>query len=174
MWKTRTPAMLAIGAMTLTIGTTGPALGQSACVPVKGKITNTFIANGGTLGVVALIYGKKKEAKLKCGLVGQPQALPPGADIAFIHIISCDDTTDTPQGPLHSSIWMYTTGNVLPPTPGVAGQVATFEEMSIPLPGGPAPTGIFAGATSDSRLFVDGAFYQTGAIDMEFEGQVCK
>jgi hypothetical protein len=174
MGKTRTPALLAIGVMTLTVGTTAPALGQSACVPVQGKITNTFIANGGTLGVVALAYGPKKEVKLKCGLVGQPQTIPPGADIAFIHIISCDATIATPHGPLHSSIWLYTTGNVLPPTPGVAGQVATFEEMSIPLPGGPSPTGIFAGATSDSRLFVEGAFYQTGSIDMTFEGQVCK
>lgn len=171
MWKTRTPSLLAIGAMTLTVGTTAPALGQSACVPVQGKITNTFIADGGTLGVVALAYGPKKEVKLKCGLVGQPQTLPPGVDIAFIHIISCDDTIATPLGPLHSSIWMYTTGTLT----GVAGQGVTFEEVSIPLPGGPPPTGIFAGATGDSRLFVEGAVYpQTGAIDMQFEGQVCK
>ena len=175
MLRTRPSEWMAIGAMTLALGVTGPASGQSACTPVQGKITNTFIGSGGTLGIVALNYGAGKQAlKLKCALIGQPQPLPPGADVAFIHIISCDDTTATPLGPLRSTIWMYSIGNLLPPNADVPGQVATFEEVSIPLSGGPHPTGLFAGATAGSQLFVEGAIYATGAIDMTFEGQICK
>lgn len=175
MSNTRTPSLLVIGATSLAFVATTPAFAQSTCVPVQGKITNNFIANGGTLGVVALKYGEKKDSvSLKCALVGQPQALPPGTDAAFIHIISCDDKIATAAGPLHSSIYLYTTGTVLPPSPAVPGQVATFEENSIPLPGGPAPTGLFAGANAQSALQVQGAIYATGAIDMKFVGQICK
>ena len=175
MQKRIAAAMVAYTAAALALGDTAPAWAQSVCTPVQGKITNTFIAGGGTLGVVALAYGPKNSAiKLKCALVGQPQTAPADADVAFIHIISCDDATVTSHGPLHSSIYLYTTGNVFPPSAGVPGQLGTFEEMSIPFPDGPAPTGLFAGAKNGSSLFVQGAFYETGSIDMTFAGQICK
>jgi len=179
MLKRSASTVFALSAMTLGLGNSASVFGQPGCDPVQGKITNTFIAQDGsrTLGVVALVYGPKRSAvKLKCALVGQERQdlLPPGGDIAFIHTISCDDTTNTALGPLHSSIWLYTTGNIAAPDPRVPGQVATFEETSIPLPGGPSPTGIFDGAINTSQLFVQGAIYATGSIDMTFQGQICR
>lgn len=176
MLKRSASTLFVLSTLTLGLGNSASVFGQSGCESVQGKITNTFIAQDGsrTLGVVALVYGSKKKVKLKCALVGQEQGqLPPG-EIAFIHTISCDDTTATPSGPLHSSIWLFTTGNLGAPEQGVPGQVATFEETSVLLPGAPSPTGVFAGATNASHLFVEGAVYATGSIDMTFEGQICK
>ena len=179
MPKRSVSSLLALSALTLGLGNSPFVFAQSSCTPVKGTITNTFIAQNGsrTLGVVNLVYGPSKGGIkfLRCALVGQEQPDPPlGSDIAFIHTISCDDTTDTALGPLHSTIWLFTTGNLEAGQPGVPGQVATFEENSIPLPGGPSPTGIFSGATSASYLLVDGAVYATGSIDMTFQGAICR
>ena len=177
MLKRSASILFALSAVTLGLGNSASVFGQS-CDAVQGKITNTVIGQNPsrTLGVVALVYGPKKTGvKLKCALVGEGQGqgqLPPG-EIAFIHTISCDDTAPTPSGPLHSSIWLYTVGTLVPDT-SVPGQIASFEETSVLLPGGPLPTGIFAGATNASHLFVEGAVYITGSIDMTFEGQICK
>ena len=43
---------------------------HSACVPVQGKITNNFIADGNTLGVVAMEYGGQRQchkAQMRAG-----------------------------------------------------------------------------------------------------------
>ena len=158
------------------------AFATDQCDPVKGKIFNNFIAQDGsqTLGVVTLRYGKNvgddkddDAISLKCALVGRSLSANPGS-IAFIHTISCEDTIPTPMGPLHSNIFLHTLGRFGPPEN--ASQVATFEETSVllPEPSGPPPTGIFQGATSNSGIHVKGAVYRTGAIDMKFEGQICK
>jgi hypothetical protein len=173
-----------LGASTIAISLifSANAFATELCEPVSGKIVNNFVAQdgSGTLGVVAMVYGAKAKGngednavKLKCGLMGKSQSANP-ASIEFIHTISCDDSIPTPVGPLHSAIWLHTVGTFGPPEDGT--QVATFQEEStvLPEPFGPAPTGIFHGATASSRISVKGVVYRTGAIDMKFEGQICK
>jgi hypothetical protein len=154
------------------------------CVPISGKITNNFASADGTqtLGVVAMVYGPKSNShKLKCALHGT--AIPGTADINFVHSISCDDAQEavSPVGPVpvHSSIVLYTTGTVGPPA--APGQLFTFQETSVPLPGVPG-RGLFDGVTA-GQVQVTGAVYAApgdansptpGSIDMKFVGEVCK
>ncbi len=156
---------------------------HSACVPVQGKITNNFIADGNTLGVVAMEYGAKGSAiKLKCALVGVPQPATPPSDIHLIHSISCDDSLislptfdDARDVPIHSSIVLDTTGNVLPARTAL--ELFRFRETSVPILGAPA-RGLFFGV-SGGHLLVEGIVYKgpvagiPGSIDMKFSGEAC-
>lgn len=156
------------------------AADEAVCVPVSGKIVNNATSATSTLGVVAMVYGKRpNEVKLKCALSGAAQAAPP--NIAFIHTISCDDSLQMPLGdtgatvPVHSSIVLYTTGTVLPPR--LPTQLFTFQEVSVPILEAPA-RGRFEGVTG-GQILVEGAFYISpdgvtpGSIDMEFSGNIC-
>jgi hypothetical protein len=150
------------------------------CVPVQGKIANNAIAQGTTLGVVALVYGPKNHAvKLKCALVGADQgaAFP---QLHFIHSISCDDAESdlaydaSGTVPVHSRIVLNTNGQAGPPQTNT--QLFTFSESSVPIGGG---LGLFEGATG-GQLDIRGAVYkspidasQIGSIDMTFQGNVC-
>ena len=159
------------------------ALSASAladCVPVQGKITNNAIAQGTTLGVVALVYGPKNHnVKLKCALVGSDQGAS-FPQLHFIHSISCDDAESEPaydasgNVPVHSRIVLNTNGQAGPPQSST--QLFTFAETSVPIGGG---LGLFEGA-SGGQLDVRGAVYksptdasQAGSIDMTFQGNVC-
>jgi hypothetical protein len=150
------------------------------CVPVQGKITNNAIAQGTTLGVVALVYGSKNHAvKLKCALVGVDQGAS-FPQLHFIHSISCDDVESEPaydesgNVPVHSRIVLNTDGQAGPPQSNT--QLFTFSESSVPIGGG---LGLFEGATG-GQLDIRGAVYkspidasQIGSIDMTFQGNVC-
>ena len=177
----RSAVALAIG--TFLLGQVGSTFAAVHCVPVQGKITNNFIAADATLGVVAMEYGTKRDAiKLKCALVGAGQTVTPPADIHFIHTISCDDRLITLRSfdgsgdvPVHSSIVLETTGNVLPPaTPG---ELFRFSETSVPIAGVGA-RGLFFGVTG-GQIVVDGVVYKgpvegvPGPIDMSFNGEAC-
>jgi hypothetical protein len=148
------------------------------CVPVQGKIANNVIAQGTTLGVVALVYGPKNHnVKLKCALVGSDQGAS-FPQLHFIHSISCDDAesevTASGSVPVHSRIVLNTNGQAGPPQSDT--QLFTFTESSVPIGGG---LGLFEGATG-GQLDVRGAVYkspidasQAGSIDMTFQGNVC-
>jgi hypothetical protein len=156
----------------LTVGAllSAPAAAQAmptGCYPVKGKITNNLNAPAAfhTLGVAAVVFAGT--TKLKCALEGTP-AVPtdqtPGS-VAFVHTISCDDTINTPVGPIHSKLQFNTQGTVNPAT-------GFFTETSIPVPD--SGTGLFQGVKADSSfLNIEGRIFPTGAIDMTFTGQAC-
>jgi hypothetical protein len=167
----------------LLLGTSiGPASAAGLCVPLQGKITNNFISEDSTLGVVALEYGfKRSSLKLNCALVGAAQEAAPG-QIRFIHTISCDDKLITlpaydgsGEVPIHSSIVLDTTGNILPPRR--ANELFRFQETSVPIVGVGA-RGLFFGVTG-GQLSVEGIVYKSpvegipGSIDMSFSGQAC-
>jgi hypothetical protein len=176
----RSAVALAIG--TLFVGLNS-AFGSTTCVPVQGKITNNFIAADATLGVVAMEYGAKHNAiKLKCALAGAGQQVTPPADVHFIHTISCDDKLisvpafdGSGEVPVHSSIVLDTTGNVLPPVS--ATELFRFTETSVPIVGVGA-RGLFYGVTG-GQINVQGIVYKSsmpgvpGPIDMTFSGEAC-
>jgi hypothetical protein len=140
----------------------------TGCYPVKGKIVNNIHTPTPlhTMGVAAVVFGA--DTKLKCALEGTP-AVPPNpqdpGSVAFVHTISCDDTINSPLGPVHSKLQFNTQGTV---------NLATgfFTETSTPIPG--SGTGLFQGVTVDgSYLSIEGRIFPSGAIDMNFTGQVC-
>jgi hypothetical protein len=180
----RTVKRQSIGlAASLIVATPLHAAFASTCVPVQGKITNNFVSDSSTLGVVAMEYGTKSSAiKLKCALVGVQQPATAPADIHFIHTISCDDSLislpafdHSGDVPIHSSIVLDTTGNVLPPQRD--NELFRFKETSVPIVGVGA-RGVFYGV-SGGQLLVDGVVYKSplegipGSIDMKFSGQAC-
>jgi hypothetical protein len=171
-------SFLPCGIAVLALAFSASALAD--CVPVQGKIANNAIAEGTTLGVVALVYGPKNHAvKLKCALVGSDQgaAFP---QLHFIHSISCDDAESelaydaSGNVPVHSRIVLNTNGQAGPAQSET--QLFTFSESSVPIGGG---LGLFEGATG-GQLDIRGAVYkspidasQIGSIDMTFQGNVC-
>ena len=171
-------SFLPCGVAALALAFSASALAD--CVPVQGKIANNAIAEGTTLGVVALVYGPKTHAvKLKCALVGADQGAT-FPQLHFIHSISCDDAESEPaydhsgNVPVHSRIVLETNGQAGPPQSNT--QLFTFSESSVPIGGG---LGLFEGATG-GQLDIHGAVYkspadasQLGSIDMTFQGNVC-
>jgi hypothetical protein len=126
------------------------------------------------MGVAAVVFGAdtkhdtKLDTKLKCALEGTP-AVPPNpqdpGSVAFVHTISCDDTINSPLGPVHSKLKFNTQGTV---------NLATgfFTETSTPIPN--SGTGLFQGVIMEgSYLSIEGRIFPTGAIDMTFIGQAC-
>ena len=136
-----------------------------SCPSVKGKIVNNLNtpAMYHTMGVAAVVLDSN--IKLKCALEGTPVVPPNPGSVAFVHTISCDDTMDTPVGPVHSKLQFNTQGTVDPAT-------GFFTETSTPIAN--SGTGLFQGVTvSGSSLSIEGRIFPTGGIDMKFTGQVC-
>jgi hypothetical protein len=178
----RVSTSLLLASVAWSLGAASPAVAQPRCVPVSGKITNNFVtAEGLTLGVISMVYGAVNNGiRLKCALSGVPTTGT--SAINFIHSISCDDSIAVPafdgsgMVPVHSSIVLYTTGDVSGPESPT--QLFTFRETSIPIPGAPA-RGLFYGVNG-GQIQVQGAvnkspvaFAPEGSIDMKFSGQVC-
>lgn len=155
------------------------------CVPVSGTILNNFASDTATLGVVDMNFGAN--TKLKCALSGQAAEGNSASTISFIHSISCSDSIkqrvldaygNFKFVPVHSSIVLYTTGEILPAQTST--QLFTFKESSTPLTNAPA-RGLFAGVTG-GQIDVVGAVYRApypapygtpGSVDMTFKGKVC-
>jgi hypothetical protein len=176
------PLSVAVLAASLLVGVAHSGASVAQCVPVQGKITNNFIAGGGTLGVVAMVYGpQSRSIKLKCAMVGVAQQVATPSDVHFIHSISCDDAIPLPAYdgagvvPVHSSIVLNSTGIMLPPQNDL--QLFTFRETSVPIVGVGA-RGLFFGVTG-GQLLVEGAVYKSpvegvpGSIEMKFAGEAC-
>ena len=169
------PAVFLVSA--LEFGVIGAAPVIAECIPVQGKILNNAINPDTTLGVVAMNYGVKKsqaEKKLKCAISGiqqpaQVSNIPVPLQLNFTHTISCDDSDTLYSGqPIHSRIVLNTVGAF---TGGDGASFATFEELSRPLLY--TGSGLFDGVVG-GEIHVKGTFFFiTGAIDMEFEGNVC-
>jgi len=156
-----TSRYLLMGAALLTILVmpTGSSA-QVVRTPVKGKIFNNLMADGRTLGVVAL---KLDDEKIECAIVGDPLPFDANFSLKFIHTVVCED---------HSQISLLTQGNVTGflevCSPGVA--AVSFREISIPDLTRPSK-GLFAGVTGGS-LTITGTVNCQLEVDMKFEGYV--
>jgi uncharacterized lipoprotein YbaY len=72
----------------LALCTAATAADEAICVPVSGKIVNNFTSASSTLGVVAMVYGKRpNEIKLKCILSDVQQADPPQHRVHPHHVV---------------------------------------------------------------------------------------
>ena len=145
--------------LTILVMPTGSSA-QVVRTPVKGKIFNNLMADGRTLGVVAL---NLDDEKIKCAIAGDP--LPPDANfsIKFVHTVVCED---------HSQISLLTQGNVTGFLQVCSPDFAAFSFREVSFPDLTRPSkGLFAGATRGS-LTITGTVNCQLEVDMKFEGYV--
>ena len=158
-----------ISALLCGLGLVTSVSADESCTNVSGKIFNNAIATGNTLGTVHFKFGSEK---FKCGLLGVKKEGGDQGQILFDHTIVCDDDVGSSGAPVHSQLVLNTAGTK-------TGEYETcwfgtpsfsFDETSTPIYG----TGRFAGVDPNtSWINVQGNFYCTLAIDMDFEGKLC-
>jgi len=159
----------AVGVLLFGLGLAAPmaAIG-GPCIAAKGKIFNNALIDGTTLGTVHLTFGNEK---LKCGLRGIKK--DGTGQLNFDHTMVCDDDAGS-DDPVHSQLLWDTTGYFTSDPESCNNPYApdlvsfSFTEVSTPVIG----TGRFANVTR-GQITVDGTFFCTLAIDMEFSGQLC-
>lgn len=144
---------------------------------VSGKIYNSAVQPGVTLGTVHLHLGAHKGEKhrMKCGILGQGATSPDGS-ANFIHTFVCDDQVIHPVSgeSYHSQLTLNTSGfanfQACPAGYPPGSAYGTFEETSVPLPG--TGRGIFENVER-GEIHIKGTLNCLFAIDMKFKGEVC-